>query len=156
MNATKPIIAGQLYRVPYPFCWDTYTEYEFDGENTSSTEMDTWRPGIRWVEGSHSNPYDDGTGQDAVADGMGFMLADIVSVHKPGRFPERIFFVRTWQTPDGKIFGKTKLRITTTHAFRQLIKGYRHEFELVESGSTDEVKIKLSERGLLDPAELPF
>lgn len=154
MNTTEQILAGQLRRVPYPFCWDTFISYP--GEDGPSVESDTWRPGTRFVETDSRSYYDDDPDVESVADGMGFMLAEIISVHKPGRFPERVFFVRTWETPAGKVFGKTKLRITTTHAFRRLIKGYRHEFELVESGSTDEVKTKLAERGLLDPAELPF
>lgn len=61
------------------------------------------------------------------------MVLDVVATFKPGRFPERVFYTRRWIDPDGREFGKTnKLRATTTAHFRSLLKGYRHDFEVIE------------------------
>lgn len=106
-------------RVPYPFILDTAPDFE------GGTMMDvpTWRPGTRGVV---KLPDDVGS----VADGMGFIVLIEISRHKPGRYPERVFYVRQWIDPDGRRFGKPGLRMTTAHAFARLCKGYRHEFEM--------------------------
>lgn len=86
--------------------------------------VQSWRPGVRWVQ-----VYDD---SEAEAEGIGAMLLTVIDVHKPGRFPARVFFTRQWRDPDGKVFGKGGLRITTVPAFLRRTKGYMHEFELVK------------------------
>ena len=48
----------------------------------------------------------------------------------PGKFSSRVFYVRRWRDPDGKEFGKPRLRVTTTAAFAKLTKGYRHPYLL--------------------------
>lgn len=69
---------------------------------------------------------------DCIAHGLGFQRVTVISKHKPGKFPARVFYVRKWEDPDGKVWGKGKLHITTEAAFKGLVRGYRHEFELVE------------------------
>lgn len=64
---------------------------------------------------------------------MGLMVLSEVSRHKPGKYLERVFYVRSWVTPEGHPFGKAKLRITTAANFARLCKGYRHKFALPDA-----------------------
>lgn len=106
------IESGSKFTCPYPFVMDTYDSVSsYDGEIYSE---DVWRPGVR---------YD---GDEAVADNSGSMVLDVISIHKPGKYPERIFFIRTWIDPDGKVFGKKRLRMATRYAFEKLTQGYRY------------------------------
>ncbi|MDR7092287.1 hypothetical protein [Hydrogenophaga laconesensis] len=116
------LIAGAVFTVPYPYFREEVDLPPEDAQSGPITAI-TWRPGVRWVQ-----RYDD---SDAEAEGMGAMLLTVIDVHKPGRFPARVFFTRQWQDPDGKLFGKGGLRITTVPAFLRRAKGYMHEFELV-------------------------
>lgn len=114
---------GAVFTVPYPYFREEVVLPPDDPEATSMVTAITWRPGVRWVQ-----VYDD---SEAEAEGMGAMLLTVIDVHKPGRFPARVFFTRQWRDPDGKLFGKGALRITTVPAFLRRTKGYMHEFELV-------------------------
>lgn len=108
---------GAVFRVPYPFIRDTFTERD----ETGFYEVKTWRPGAR--------PEDDEPdGVEFVADGMGEIILTVVSTHKPGRYPTRVFFTRKWINPDGKEFGKNGCRMTTAGKFRRLVRGYAHAF----------------------------
>lgn len=107
------ITVGETYAVRYPFAWE---EVELsDGPATG------WHPGCRAVE--YSDDF------DFVADGHGEMLLTVVSTHKPGNFPERVMYTRKWKDPNGKVFGRGELRITTVGWFRRLLRGYRHDYE---------------------------
>lgn len=67
----------------------------------------------------------------SVAHGMGFQIITVVSIHDPGRpYHPRVFFTVLWQDPDGKVFGKTRLRIATYQEFRRRCGPYRYDFEL--------------------------
>lgn len=115
--------AGECFEVPYPFVRDTYVSHQDDEEGPSSIEVPTWKPGVRFE--------DEGYGDvEAYADAMGAQLLTVVSVHKPGRFPTRVFYTRQWRDPDGAVWGKGKLRMTTLPAFTTLRGGYRHRYEL--------------------------
>lgn len=109
---------NKIYTIEYPFCRDKANVWDEEGYG----EIDTWRPGIRHVE--------DDEGLWPEADAMGEMILSVVSIHRPGKFPTRIFYTRKWRTPDGKIFGKKKLLITTQQAFSRLLNGYRHKYDL--------------------------
>jgi hypothetical protein len=98
----------------------------FDG--TRLIEVDSWRPG---VELEPCGPYGEDTG--AFADGTGKMVLTEVSRHKPGKYPERVFYLRRYITPDGVEFGKPALRIAVASKFRRLCGGYAHEFEMRET-----------------------
>jgi hypothetical protein len=41
-----------------------------------------------------------------------------------------VFYVRKWEDPDGRQFGKGALRMTTLGAFRQLLSGYRFPYTI--------------------------
>jgi hypothetical protein len=123
-NRTTPT-PGFVAEVPYPFVRDTYTEHDMDGEGVFvSNDLPTWRPGVR-------NEEDAPGYVTSYADAMGRMVLTVIDVHRPGKYPTRVFFTRHWITPEGKRFGKNKLRITTVEAFNRYQRGYQHEFEMV-------------------------
>jgi hypothetical protein len=114
----------KLLEVPFPFVREEYSGPK-DGE---FFEGESWRPGVRFETRDSGYMYDPDS--VAVADSLGKMVLEVVSTHKPGRFPERTFYLRSFIDPDGRAFGKPKLRVTTSAAFRNLARGYRHEFEM--------------------------
>jgi hypothetical protein len=118
---------NKTYTVEYPFCRDKVSVPP-DDEDGDFCEIDTWRPGTKYVDGPDACTED--TYVISVADAMGKMHLSVVSIHRPGKFPTRVFFTRQWQDPDGKTFGKGKLHVTTQQAFTRLLRGYRHEYEL--------------------------
>lgn len=107
-------------QAPYPFILDTAPDFE----GGTMEDVPCWRPGVRGEVVTNTGDTEE------FADGMGQIVLTEVSRHKPGRYPERVFYVRQWIDPDGKRFGKTNLRMTTSAAFARLCKGYRHEFEM--------------------------
>lgn len=115
---------GQLHRVKFPFVRDEYDKPDGDGENFAIVTLKTWKPGVRFEP-----VYPDDTRE--VADAEGEMLLEVIDVHKPGKYPERVFYLRRWKDPDGKEFGKGALRMTTTTRFKSLASSYKHEYELV-------------------------
>lgn len=119
--------AGAEIEVAHPFVREKYHGMSEDGP----FETMTWRPGVR----NEFVPPDTG---EMVADGIGTQIMTVVSVHKPGKFPSRVFFTRRWRSPDGREFGKPKLCVTTTAAFRTRTNGYRHEFRVVGADTTSE------------------
>lgn len=114
------ITEGQVFAVTFPFLRDTFTGVGEDG----FFEQPTWIPGVRAVD-SHVNDC------DYVADGEGIMTLTVVSIHRPGRYPTRVFYTRSFTTPDGKSFGKPKLRMIAAHAFRRLATRYRVDYTIV-------------------------
>lgn len=114
---------GEVFTVPYPFVRDVYNQVDSDEDGVTFTDVPTWKPGVRFE--------DVGEGWvDSIADGMGAMRLTVVSVHKPGRYPTRVFFTRQWVDPDGKVFGKGKLHIASLEKFRRLSRGYQHEIDV--------------------------
>lgn len=114
---------GDKFEVRYPFVRETVTLFDCD----EGREETGWRPGC-----DREGIEDGFGGYDYAADAHGQMLLEVVSTHKPGKFIERVFYIRQWRDPDGKVFGKNKLRVTTVAAFGRLLKGYRHEYECDE------------------------
>lgn len=120
---TDPLEDGSVVEFDYPFVRDTYRSMDADEEGISSSEVPTWRPGVRYENDSQGSTV-------THADGMGRCRLTLVATFKPGRYPARAFFTRAWITPDGHTFGKTKLRIATVHAFQRACLGYRFWDEL--------------------------
>jgi hypothetical protein len=126
--SSPPLEAGRVFEVAFPFVLERVELPPDDPEATSMAEVDSWRPGVQWD--------DDGRGNSvAAADAIGAMLLTVVSVHRPGKFPTRVFYTRQWRDPTGKMFGKQSLRVTTSQAFKRRIRGYAHEYELSEPSS---------------------
>lgn len=115
----RPITPGTTFVISYPFVREKLELLDEDGFH----EVPTWNPGVRY---EMSGPED----VEAVADGSGEAIFNVIDVHKPGRYPTRVFYTRRWRTPDGKEFGKSRLHIATLEKFRRLIRGYQHEFVL--------------------------
>lgn len=112
------LTAGQEFRIAYPFIKDTYGEY--DGEEF--VEKPTWRPGCRYEQCG----CDD---SEAVADGNGEQIMTVVDVHKPGKYPARVFYTVSWIDPEGRKFGKGKLHIATVEKFMRRTRGFMsHDF----------------------------
>lgn len=113
MSKLYPILAGQTFDVPYPFV-------------VKSNEDDE-----RWVPGTRERQCapDD---FDLVADSMGSMLITVVDVASPTGFRDRVFYLRKWRSPDGDVFGRHVLRCMAINGFRNLLKGYRHSFEVLD------------------------
>lgn len=119
------IIPGSFIEVCYPFVLEEVELPPDDPEATGPNKVMSWRPGIRGV----LVPPDE---SEFVADAEGTMILTVVSTHKPGRFPERVFFTRKWRCPKGREFGKPKLHIVTAEKFRRLARGYQHEYRLLD------------------------
>lgn len=111
---------GATFTNPYPFVREIGAAVDEDGP----CEFLTWKPGLRAI--MPTSQYDDG---EELADAMGKQILTVVSIHRPGRFPPRVFFTRQWETPDGKLFGKAKCRVTTQQAFRRMSAGFRSDIE---------------------------
>lgn len=123
---SKDIFCGAIFQPTYPFIRDKYQPLpEGEGKDWPN-EAPTWRPGVE-----HECTDNMGSTR-SYADSMGHVQFQVISVHKPGGFSERVFYVRQWIDPDGKVFGKKNLRVTTSQAFKRLINGYRHEFEMAD------------------------
>ena len=118
------ITIGETYATPYPF---VRREVELPPDSPDATGMATT---MSWVPGVEREHYHHESDADAYADGLGEMLMTVIDVHKPGRFPARVFYTRQWKDPSGHVFGKAGLRIVTAEKFRRLRKGYQHEFDL--------------------------
>lgn len=117
---TADLTEGAVFTNPYPFVRDIGISIEADG----TVDFVTWKPGLRAV--GPTSQYDDG---EELADAMGKQILTVVSIHRPGRFPPRVFFTRQWETPDGKRFGKDRCRVTTQQAFRRMAAGFRSDIE---------------------------
>lgn len=102
----------------YPFVLTTFTEFEPDAEGFSTVEMQTWKPGHEYVEVGPEGEA------DAVCDGYGKQILTVVSTHKPGKFPERVFYTREWEDPDGKRFTSGGCKIAVKSKFMRLASGY--------------------------------
>jgi hypothetical protein len=115
MLAREVFTPGQVIEVSYPM-------QRIEAEPGDDWGV-TWKPGT-WVEaGQYSERW--------LCDGVGAMILRVVSLHDPGRpWGPRVFYTRSWRAPDGRVFGKRRLRNTTVAAFRTLSRGYRFSFEV--------------------------
>jgi len=117
---------GKTYEAPYPFIRTTVDAF-WDIDDPQATivpKVKTWRPGVEHADDDY---YD----RQSFADGMGHVLLTVIQrVEMPGRYQDRVFYTRQWRDPDGKVFGKNDLRMTTATAFARMLLGYRHPFEM--------------------------
>lgn len=113
---------GTTYEVRFPFVREVVNLFDEEGPY----QDETWRPGVR-----HEPCAPDDF--EAVADGEGQMLMHVVDIHKPGRYPPRVFFTRRWRDPDGREFGRTCLRVMTEQTFKRRLRGYMHDYKTPNS-----------------------
>lgn len=120
--STQDIKPGAIFEVVHPFIRDGVSSL-FDETEGKSVTVESWRPGTRMefvLPG----------GTQYVADDEGFQILEVVSLHKPGKYPTRVFYLRRWRDPSGHEFGKGELRCKSLSAFRGLIGGYRWPYEI--------------------------
>lgn len=108
------VVAGAVFAVRYPFVRDTFSLPDFEGDDEV---FPTWKPGCAY----RSYGLDDTEG---FCHAEGQMELTVIDVHRPGKYPTRVFFTRQWITPEGKRFGKTNLRIMTLPAFKRRAAGW--------------------------------
>lgn len=106
----------KTYKVKYPFM--------LSDKDTVSSWGTKWTPGSR----QNFNEYDEDLINDA--DATGYVIYEVKGVYKPGSYPERTFYTRKYQDPDGNIFGKNNLRIISSSYFKCMLKGYRYKYEV--------------------------
>jgi hypothetical protein len=136
----KPAILcapGEVLTVEFPFVIEMRDDYQ-PVEGTEDREgvpeyrqvqVPSWKPGIRF---RYHGPED----MNAVADGIGAMELTVVSVHKPGTFPTRVFYLRAFIDPAGRRFGKTKqLRVTSLGHFRRMATSYQRPFSIASEAA---------------------
>jgi hypothetical protein len=117
---TKQVPAvGEVREVVYPFIRAPYGYMDVEGP----VESESWKPGTKDVQ-SYPDEF------EAVAEARGLMRLTVVSVHKPGKYPTRVFCSRRFVDPDGREFGKGKLHIMTVEKFNRLSSGYQVEYRL--------------------------
>ena len=120
-DVVKTINVGDVFEVAHPFVREKYGSLDDEGWS----EAECWRPGIRWVD---NGPED----QTSECDGSGTQILTVVSIHKPGTYPERVFYTRRWRSPGGKEFGKRKLWVKAKSAFSAMLGGYRYRVVMKE------------------------
>jgi hypothetical protein len=128
MSDIVHLVAGLVFTVPHPFVREEVSLMPDDPEARVPNVIISWRPGIRFQQVGMWGE------SETVADGVGEQILTVVSEHRPGRYPTRVFYTRQWRSPEGKVFGKPALRIKTRSAFLALAKGYRHSFRLIDQG----------------------
>jgi hypothetical protein len=129
-KTVKPAIESlpETIEVPYPFVMDAYNGVDEEGQGFST---ESWRPGTKPVTVSVDEIFGDIS--QYIAQGMGHMLIRVVKVVRlPKHYKTRVFYVRQWRDPDGKVFGKTALKVATADAFKRLLNGFRYSYRLVE------------------------
>jgi hypothetical protein len=115
-------ISGDRFEMKHPFIREKHLYTDEEG----STEHNQWRPGVRATDNGPE-------GSTCEADGVGFQILTVVSLHKPGRYPARVFYTRRWRDPDGREFGKQKLYCKAVAAFTTLTGGYRYRVAFTAS-----------------------
>ena len=113
---------GAVFELDHPF---TRERSMVGWDDEGAMYANSWCPGVRFEP---IGPEESG----AFADGVGKQILTIVSTHRPGKYPLRIFYTRQWIAPNGKRFGKDNLHIRAIQSFRQLIKGYRYTYEIAD------------------------
>jgi hypothetical protein len=128
---------GKVFEVrPFPFMRHVACLPGEDGYE----DTPCWKPGTAF----ESTQRYLGHGEYAedvycVAHGEGALRLHVVSVHKPGRYPTRVFYRREWVDPDGKVFGRPGLKVCVLSQFRRLATGYAHEY-VVHDKQADQSK----------------
>lgn len=83
-------------------------------EHGAPFDVGAWTPGFR---AAFSPPGD----ARPVCDGYGEVIYTVVDYHiLPKPYPARVFYTRQFKDPDGKVFGKSKLRVTPVYTFWKL------------------------------------
>ena len=123
MRGDAKLISADVFIVRYPFVREVRSAHWLTTADDPDPQIECWRPGVTPEE---CGPED----FEMIAHGEGEMHLRMVSAHKPGRYPERVFYERCFVDPDGKTFGRPKLHIATREKFNRLCKGYAVGYRL--------------------------
>lgn len=115
--STADIKPGDVFKIKHPFVRE-----DFNGPDGLEK---TWKPGTRQEQIANDDFV-------TMADGEGLQVLTVVSLHRPGSYPTRVFYTRKWIDPNGGEFGKRDLLCKSVSAFRQIIKGYRWAYGVEE------------------------
>ena len=115
------VAVGQTITVKFPFYVEQIVKHEISGE---SYPEEAWVPGCK-----DEFVYPDDS--ELVANGVGEMILDVVDIHKPGTYPERVFYTRRWVDPDGNEFSSGRLQITTIPTFKKRAAGYYYPYRVI-------------------------
>lgn len=122
------------YKFEYPFVRDIYLGGEVDESyNYTSSEELSWKPSTYQKMRTDSG-FSDEPEYLNYADGLGYCVFDVVSIHRPFPFQTRVFYTRKFINPDGVEFGKNKLHNTTLGWFKRRISGYRYPYFVIDRG----------------------
>lgn len=100
-----------------------------------------WRPGAWESEPRHNDD------PMPACHGLGFVYFKVVSVHKPGRYPTRVFYTRRFVTPDDEALPESGCLCVTMEKFKRLRKDFYVPYVVVEPSK--EVTERLAEIKLL-------
>lgn len=134
------LIKGQTYTLEHPFVRSTYFEQDEDGGGN----VISWKPGVIYEYEDDGSGY---RGQHVCfAHGVGSVHYTVVDLHKlPHPYPARVFYTRKWTDPDGRMFGKNKLLMTTLPALKRRVNEtglVRHKVEdVVDLSDADKRKL---------------
>lgn len=122
------LAAGQIHRVEFPFT-SSLGDDIVDGE---LCKVKFWKPGVRFEDvRGRGDP-------ESFADGVGTMVIEIVSLHRPSsRHPMMVFYRRSWEYPDGTTAKTRGLKIKSASALRRIVSGYRYPFKVVEAEANE-------------------
>lgn len=123
------IFDGAQFVRTHPFTLDTTGAYK-------------WRPGAWEKEPRAAQGYwerDD----IAACHGLGFVYFTVISVHKPGRYPTRVFYSRHHVTPDNEVLPESGCLCVTMEKFNRLRKDFQVPYVVV--GPSEEVTARLAE-----------
>lgn len=98
------------YSAPWPFWWC----------HDAQLGRGDWIPGVRLGAIPPDDCY-------AIADAVGSVHYKVISTHKPGKYPDRVFYVRQFTRPDGERFGRKGLKVCTLKKFIKLTHGWLPE-----------------------------
>lgn len=109
---------GDSFTIPYPF-------WRSEGPDWVTGAIEAqWMLGTEYRE---YNQHDDG---HDYADSLGSSTFTVVSIHKPGTYPERVFYVQSFTDPDGHEFSSGRLRCRSRSYFKRLISSYLKPYKL--------------------------
>lgn len=114
------IAIGEQYRVKYPFTLETFHIFDFvEGQPV---------PDERYRPGCSTEQHEDGGEGERFASGEGEMIMEVIDIHKPGKYPARVFYTRRYIDPEGNEFGSGRLQVATKSTFRRRAHGYYHDY----------------------------
>ena len=100
----------QTYSTRCPFLKSSWNDGDYDG---NLDYRETWIPGTRWEQ--------DGDDLLKCADGEGIVRYTVKQIVPVKGYATRVFYTTTYVDPEGKGFGKNRLKIATATVFKRYV-----------------------------------